>query len=133
MLHYCNGYTCIFQVYVLNVSSVLGMLHYYNGYTCIFQVYVLNVSSVLDICYKYFYLDVARIDLNVEYTCMLQAYVSFCRCFIRMLQVFAYVCNDFQVFLDIFARVSNACFKCFTCHALYVVIECYKNRSRRCT
>ena len=33
-----------------------------------------------------FYLDVAKVDLDVAYTCMLQAYVL--RCFIRMLQVF---------------------------------------------
>jgi hypothetical protein len=43
-----------------------------------------------------FYLDVAKVDLDVAYTCILQAYVSSVfRCFIRM-----------------FASVSSGCFIC---------------------
>jgi hypothetical protein len=38
-------------------------------------MYVSNVSSVPDICCKCFHLDVAKIDLDVVYTCMLQEYV----------------------------------------------------------
>jgi hypothetical protein len=69
--------------------------------------YVSNVSYVLEVCCKCFYLNVAKVDLNVAYTYMLQVY----RCFIRLLQVFhldvAYVCNDFQVFFRCFCK----CFK----------------------
>jgi hypothetical protein len=47
-----------------------------------------------------FYLDVAKVDLNVAYTCMLQAYVSsILGVSYVCLQVFhldiAYVCNGF--------------------------------------
>jgi hypothetical protein len=55
-----------------------------------FQVYVQNVSSVSDVYCNCFHLDVAKVDLDVAYTCMLQAYVSSvsgdsyicCKCFI---------------------------------------------------
>jgi len=55
-----------------------------------------------------FYLDVVKVDLDVAYTCMLQAYVF--KCFSSVsyvcLQVFhldfAYVCNVVQVFLQVF-------------------------------
>jgi hypothetical protein len=70
------------------------------------------VSSV---CFKYFicsrhtlqvfYLDVVKLDLDVAYTCLLQAYVF--KCF----QVFhAYVCKCFISMLHMFAMV----FKCFS-------------------
>jgi hypothetical protein len=67
-----------------------------NGYTRMFQVYVLNVSSS-DVCCKYFYLDVAKVDLDVAYTSMLQVYFSNgLRCFIHLLQAFHLdVCNGF--------------------------------------
>jgi hypothetical protein len=55
-----------------------------------FQVYVPNISSVPDICCKCFYLNVTKLDLDVAYTCMLQAYVF--KCF----QAFhTYVCKCF--------------------------------------
>jgi hypothetical protein len=58
-----------------------------------------------------FCLDVAKVDLNVAYTCMLQAYVSnfFSSVSYVCLQVFqlyvAYVCNDFQMFFQAFSQV----------------------------
>jgi hypothetical protein len=68
-----------------------------------FQVYVPSFSSLSDVCCKYFHLDVAKVDLDVAYTCMLQMYFSSgFRCFKHLLEVFyldvAYVCNGFQVF-----------------------------------
>jgi hypothetical protein len=36
-------------------------------------MYVTNVSFVLDVCCKCFYLDIAKVDLDVAYTFMLQA------------------------------------------------------------
>jgi hypothetical protein len=55
-----------------------------------FHLYQMYVTSV-------FYLDVSKVDLDVAYICMLQAYVSSvsgvsyvcCKCFIRMLHMFA--------------------------------------------
>jgi hypothetical protein len=76
-----------------------------------FQVCSPNVSSVLDECCKYFYLIVAKVDLDGSYTCMLQAYVlSIFKCFIHMFASISsryclcfhldvvYVCNGFQMF-----------------------------------
>jgi hypothetical protein len=83
-------------------------------------------------------LDVAKVDLDVAYTCMLQEYVSSVfRCFIRMFASVSSGCciclqwfsNVFHVF---FASVSDAGFKCFICILLYVAtIACgyFKNRS----
>ena len=84
-----------------------------------------------------FYLDVAKVDLDVAYTCMLQAYVlSVFRCFIcmfasvsSMLYMFLLV---FKCFSDVFASVSDICFKCFICLLLYVITvasECFKSIS----
>jgi hypothetical protein len=105
-----------------------------NGYTRMFQVYVTNVSSAPDECCKCFYLDVAKVDLDVAYTCMLQAYVS--RVSYVCLRVFypdvAYVCNGFQMFSGVSQVFSDAYFKCFICLLLCVAIfvsECFKNRS----
>jgi hypothetical protein len=72
-----------------------------------------------------FCLDVAVVDLDVVYTCMLQVYVSSVfRCFHTYVCKFhldvAYVSSGFQMFSDVFASVSNACFKCFICLLLYV-------------
>jgi hypothetical protein len=83
----------MFQVYVPNVSSVASRIK--------------NVSSVTDICCKCFYLNVAKVDLNVTYTCMLQVYVSSvsyvgCKCFICMLHIFAMVFKCFSSVLQVF-------------------------------
>jgi hypothetical protein len=91
-------------------------------YTC--------VSSVCSKCFIYitctlqvFHLDVAKVDLDVAYTCMLQAYVSSvsgvsytcCKCFIRMLHMFAMTFKCFpgvlQVFQTYIANVSSGCCK----------------------
>jgi hypothetical protein len=34
-----------------------------------FQVYVLNVSSISDVCGNVFYLNVAKVDLDAAYIC----------------------------------------------------------------
>jgi hypothetical protein len=56
-----------------------------------------------------FYLNVAKVDLDVAYTSMLQTYVSSVLGVSYVcLQVFhlnvAYVCNDFQKFSGVFAN-----------------------------
>jgi hypothetical protein len=71
-----------------------------------------------------FHLDVAKVDLDVAYTYMLQEYVSsvsgvsyiYCQCFIRILHMFAMVFKCFLGFLQVFqtfvanvAVVSNIC------------------------
>jgi hypothetical protein len=78
-----------------------------NSYTSIFQVYVLNVLPVSNVCCKCFYLDVVKVDLNFEYTCMLQVYilsVSYvcCKCFIWMLHMFAMTFKCFPGILQLF-------------------------------
>jgi hypothetical protein len=94
-------------------------------------MYVSSVCSKCFICSKCtlqaFYLDVAKVDLDVAYTCMLQAYVKcfsdvsyVCyKYFIWMLHMF---CNSFHLFLSVFASVSDACFKGFICLLLYVAL-----------
>ena len=53
-----------------------------------------------------FCLDVAKVNLDVAYTCMLQAYdSSVFRCFIRM---FASVSSGFCIFLQWFSNVLQA-------------------------
>jgi hypothetical protein len=97
-----------------------------------FQVFVPDVLYVSDVCYKYFYLDVEKVDLNVAYIYMLHSYVC-CKCFIWMLHMFAMI---FKCFSDVFANVSEACFKCFICLLLYVTIVvsvCFKNKLGVCT
>jgi hypothetical protein len=79
-----------------------------------------------------FYRDVAKVDLDVAYACMLQTYVSSVfRCFIRMFVFYldvAYVYNGFQIFSGVFTNVSDVYFKCFICLLLYVAFECFKSR-----
>jgi hypothetical protein len=80
--------------------------------------------------------DVAKIDLDVTYTCMLQAYVSkILGALYLCLQVFhldvAYVYNCFKCFSDVFISVSGAYFKCFIYFFLYVATiasGCFKSR-----
>ena len=62
----------MFQRYVASVSygcckSRSGCCTCYNGCTCMFQVYVPNVSSVFsDVCLQVFHLDVAYVFANVS-------------------------------------------------------------------
>jgi hypothetical protein len=74
-----------------------------------------------------FNLDVAKVYLNVAYTCMLRAYVFKCsqvfhtyvyKCFIWMLHMFAMV---FKCFSGVFTSVLDTCFKCFIYHILYCI------------
>jgi hypothetical protein len=82
-----------------------------------------------------FYLDVAKVNLDVVYICTLQAYLFVTcfqkfrmyvyGCFIWMLLMFAMV---FKYFSGVFANVSYACFKCFI-RFFYVASRCSKNKS----
>jgi hypothetical protein len=74
-----------------------------NGYARMFQVYVPNVSSVSDVCCKCFHLDVAKVNLDAVYTCMLQVYVVF---HTYVASVSSGYCICLQVFLGVFASVS---------------------------
>jgi hypothetical protein len=56
---------------IAHVIMAIFLKKYCNGYTRMFQMNILNVLSVLNICCKCFYLDVAKEDLDVVYTCML--------------------------------------------------------------
>jgi hypothetical protein len=84
-----------------------------------------------------FYLVIAKVDLDLAYTCMLQAYVSSVFNFIRMFaSVSSRCCICLQwfsnVFLGVFVSVLNVCFKCFICLLLYVAVVifgCFKSRS----
>jgi hypothetical protein len=79
-----------------DVAHVLMAIHVF--FRCIFQVFHL------------FQIYVAKVDLDVSYTCMLQAYVFkyfqmfhtyVCKCFIWMLNVFAMVFNYFRRFSSV--------------------------------
>jgi hypothetical protein len=58
-----------------------------------FQVYISNVSDVLEVCYKYFHMDVVKVNQDVAYVEMVIHYVaSVCpRCFICFLTYVATV------------------------------------------
>ena len=61
-----------------NVAHVIMAIHV--CFKCMFQMFHLFQTNVA--C---FFLNVAKVDLDVAYICMLQAYVSSVfRCFIRM-------------------------------------------------
>ena len=94
--------TCMLQEYVL---SVLGVLDLYfecvhldvakvyliccNDNIHMVQVYVFKCFRCLRRMFQLFLLNVAKVDLDVAYTCMLQEYIFKCfRCFICILQVF---------------------------------------------
>jgi hypothetical protein len=83
----------MFQKYVASVvyqccKSRSGYCASCNGYTRMFS----SLCSKCFICFRrmlqVFCLDVAKVELNVAYTCMLQAYVSSVfRCFICMFAI----------------------------------------------
>jgi hypothetical protein len=62
-----------------------------------------------------FYLDVAKVDLDVAYKCMLRAYVSSVS-YVSM-QVYhlsvAYVCNGLQIFFRRFRKCFRRLFQVF--------------------
>jgi hypothetical protein len=111
-------------------------------------MYITNVCSKCFINFRrtlqVFYLDVAKVDLDVAYTCILQAYVSSvlgisdvcCKCFIWMLQVFPL---DVACVLQWFSSVFRCFRKCFrrlfqVFHLLSFICstiasECFKCRS----
>jgi hypothetical protein len=88
-----------------------------------------------------FYIDVAKVDLDVAYTCILQAYVSnvadvsyvYCKCFIWVLHMFAMLHTCFRVFSAVLHKsVWDVCCKCFSFFWKYVASissECSKSRS----
>jgi hypothetical protein len=78
-------------------------------------------------------LDVAKMDLDVAYTCMFQVFFGILyvclQVFLWMLHMFAMI---FKYFSGIFASVSDIYFKCFIYLLLYVATvasECFKSRS----
>jgi hypothetical protein len=85
-----------------------------------------------------FYLDVAKIDLDVAYTCILQAYVlSVFRYFIRMFASVSsgrciylqWFLNVFQEFLQVFQTLVLSVFICLLLYVATVASRCFKNRS----
>jgi hypothetical protein len=94
-------------------------------YAHMFQVYILNVSSVSVVYCKCFHLDVAKVALDVAYTCMLQAYVlsvlgvSYvcCKCFIWILHMFVMV---FKCFFGSFCKCFIHMFQVFQRLLFYV-------------
>ena len=114
-----------------HILSVLGVLDLYfecvhldvakvyliccNDNIHMVQVYVFKCFRCLRRMFQLFLLNVAKVDLDVAYTCMLQEYIFKCfRCFICMLQVFyldvAYVLQWLQM---CFPGVSDVCCKYF--------------------
>jgi hypothetical protein len=108
------------------------MLHYCNDNIHMLQAYVSKCFRYFRHMFQVFYIDVAKVSIDVAYTCMLQEYFSsvsgvsyiHCncfkcfRCFIHMLQVFqTYVSSVFSSVSDVcgkcFSTVSNVCCKCF--------------------
>jgi hypothetical protein len=81
-----------------------------------------------------FYLDIAKVDLNVAYRCMLQAYVLSFRCFIRMfVSVLSecYIClqrfsNIFQAFLQVFQTLVSSVSFLFFLYVTTVASEVLK-------
>jgi hypothetical protein len=89
-----------------DVAYVVMAIHV--CFKCIFQMF--HCSRRMS---QVFCLDVAKVDLDVTYICMLQAYVlSVFRCFIRLFAIVLldveYVYNGFQMFLSRFHK----CFRC---------------------
>jgi hypothetical protein len=57
------------------------------------QANIFKCFSYFRCMFQVFHLNVAKVDMDVAYTCMLQKYVSSvsyvcCKCFIRILHVF---------------------------------------------
>jgi hypothetical protein len=80
-----------------------------------------SMFQMFRICCKCFNLDVAKVDLDVAYICMLQTYVSsvlytYCKCFIWMLHMFVMVftcfCKCFGHMFQVFHLSSFVCCNC---------------------
>jgi hypothetical protein len=102
-----------------------------------FQVYFSNVSSVPNERCKRFCLDVVKVDLDVAYTCMLQAYVlSVLGVFISMFASVSSRCciclqwfsNIFQAFSQVFQTVVSSVPSIFLLYAAIVASGCLKSR-----
>jgi hypothetical protein len=98
-------------------------------FECIFQMFYMYQTYVA----SFFHLYIAKVDLDVAYTCMLQAYILnvsgvtyvSCKCFIWMLHMFA-------INFKCFANVSDVCcnyFSCFRAYIASVLSGCYKSRT----
>ena len=82
-----------------------------------------------------FYLDVAKVDLYVAYTCMLQVYVSSvsgvsyvcCKCFIWILHMFCNGYHAIHVFSWCFRRILQV-FQLFWTYVASISSRCCKNR-----
>jgi hypothetical protein len=71
-----------------------------------------------------FSLNVAKVDLDITYTCMLQAYVS--KCFIWILHMFAMF---FRHFHKCFIRLFQVFHLSFFLYVATVASQCFKSRS----
>jgi hypothetical protein len=98
------------QVFYINVTKVNQDVA--MSYTCMFQVYVPNISFVSDVCCTCFHLAIAKLDRDVPYICKCFRCFSYvCWCFILM---FAMTTHAFSSFLWCFASVSDVYCKCFS-------------------
>jgi hypothetical protein len=103
----CNGYTCMLQASVLNVSAVSdGCCTCFVLVLHMFHTYVVSVLFGCCICFtlilQVFYLGVAY----VSHLC--------CKCFIRMLHMFSTrVSLVFRMYVASVSTVSNVCCKCY--------------------
>jgi hypothetical protein len=139
----CAEWVCMLQTNVSCVSGVLEVCCKYlywccknrsgcctccNGYKCMFQVYVSNVSFVLDVCCKCFHLNVAKLDLDVAYTYILQAYVLSVLYSIASVSFGCYICLQWisSVFQVLILNVYCKCFSCFWTYVASVSLRCYK-------
>jgi hypothetical protein len=77
----------MFQVFDMDVTKV--NLKCCNDNIRMLQAYIFKCFRCFRCTFQVFYLDVAKVDLSVAYTCMLQEYVSgvfdvsyiSCKCF----------------------------------------------------
>jgi hypothetical protein len=124
----CNYIFQVFQVFQRYIASVSyrccksrsGCCICCNDYARMFQVYVLNVSSISNVRYKYFHMDVAKVDLNVAYACIFQVFhTSIASISSRCYIIFAMVSSVFQVILQVFQThvlsVSSVSLICCNC------------------
>jgi hypothetical protein len=91
-------------------KSRSGCCTYCNSYARMFQMYVLNVSSLSDVCYKCFYLDVASVSLYIHACCnrMFQVFQVFGTSV-------ASVSSECCIYLQLFSSVFRCFCKCFRC------------------
>jgi hypothetical protein len=117
----------MFHRYVASVLFDVAKVDWDNiaHVAIVFQVYVPNVHMFSDVCCNCVYSDVAKVDLDVSYICMLQLYVSsissvsyvYCKYFIWMLYMFCngytYIFLMFQTYVASVPTISDISCKYF--------------------